>query len=136
MPHSPRVHDGGLWVLDAGSGHLCRIDPQTGRREDVAFCPGFLCGLTFTGHYAVLTASLPRYDQLVPQNALAKQASTKDHQGRGRFFPTRPTSDPLEFAIELITSLVPGRIGKVIAIAVRLVGASFIVLEWFQWMRR
>jgi uncharacterized protein (TIGR03032 family) len=61
MPHSPRVHDGGLWVLDAGSGHLCRIDPQTGRRENVAFCPGFLRGLTFAGPYAVLTASLPRY---------------------------------------------------------------------------
>jgi uncharacterized protein (TIGR03032 family) len=61
MPHSPRLHDGVLWVLDAGSGHLCRIDPQTGRRENVAFCPGFLRGLTFTGPYAVLTASLPRY---------------------------------------------------------------------------
>src|SRR5579871_2646472 len=60
---------------------------------------------------------------------------TKDHQGRGRFFPTRPTSDPLEFATELITSLMPGRIGKVIAIAVWLIGASLIVLEWFQWMR-
>jgi hypothetical protein len=62
-------------------------------------------------------------------------ASTKDDQGRGRFFSTRPTGDPLEFATGLITSLVPGRIGKAIAIAVWLVGASLIVFEWFQWMR-
>jgi hypothetical protein len=60
---------------------------------------------------------------------------TNDDHGRGRFFPTKPTGDPLDFATELITRLVPGRIGKVIAIAVWLIAMSFIVIEWLQWIR-
>jgi uncharacterized protein (TIGR03032 family) len=61
MPHSPRQHGGALWLLESGTGHLCRVDAETGRRENVAFCPGFLRGLTFVDRYAVVTLSLPRH---------------------------------------------------------------------------
>jgi uncharacterized protein (TIGR03032 family) len=60
MPHSPRVHGGQVWLLDSGRGMLARVDPETGRKEDVAFCPGFLRGLALIGGYAVVTVSLPR----------------------------------------------------------------------------
>ncbi len=60
MPHSPRLHDGALWVLDSGRGFLVRIDRQTGRKQDIAFCPGFLRGLSFAGRFALVTTSLPR----------------------------------------------------------------------------
>ena len=60
MPHSPRLSDGVLWVLDSGRGHVLRIDPQTGRREEVAFCPGFLRGLAHHDGYGVVTVSKPR----------------------------------------------------------------------------
>jgi uncharacterized protein (TIGR03032 family) len=60
MPHSPRVHRGSVWFLDSGSGHLCRIDRQTGRRENVTFCPGFPRGLAFADNFAVAGLSLPR----------------------------------------------------------------------------
>jgi uncharacterized protein (TIGR03032 family) len=60
MPHSPRVRGGQIWPLDSGTGWLCRVDPQTGRRENVAFCPGFLRGLALHGDYAIATISLPR----------------------------------------------------------------------------
>lgn len=36
MPHSPRVHDGKLWLLEAGTGHLGFIDRAHGRFERVA----------------------------------------------------------------------------------------------------
>lgn len=61
MPHSPRVHNGALWVLDSGRGYLVRIDPQTGAKQDVAFCPGFLRGLAFHNGHAIVTLSMPRY---------------------------------------------------------------------------
>ncbi len=61
MPHSPRWHDGQLWVLDSGSGHLGTIDLRSGRFDARAFCPGFLRGLAFHGHYAVTGLSLPRH---------------------------------------------------------------------------
>ena len=60
MPHSPRLHEGFVWLHDSGSGYLCRIDPNSGRRENIAFCPGFLRGLVLLGHYAGVTLSQPR----------------------------------------------------------------------------
>jgi uncharacterized protein (TIGR03032 family) len=60
MPHSPRLHGGSLWFLNSGSGHLCRMDRQTGRYDKVAFCPGFLRGLVFVENFAVVGLSLPR----------------------------------------------------------------------------
>ena len=61
MPHSPRMYNGQLYVLDSGRGVLVRIDPATGARADVAFCPGFLRGLAFRNGHAIVTLSLPRY---------------------------------------------------------------------------
>ena len=52
MPHSPRFHDGHLWVLESGKGTLARVDPVTGAVETVANLPGFTRGLAFTGRVA------------------------------------------------------------------------------------
>ena len=60
MPHSLRVWDDALYVLEAGRGALVRVDLASGRREDVMHCPGFARGLAFVSHYAVLTISMPR----------------------------------------------------------------------------
>jgi len=60
MPHSPRWANGSLWVLDSGRGYIARVDEKTGKRENVAFCPGFLRGLTIWGGHAIATVSLPR----------------------------------------------------------------------------
>jgi uncharacterized protein (TIGR03032 family) len=60
MPHSPRVHQGSVWVLDSGTGRLCRLDAANGARENIGFYPGFLRGLAFVDNYAAVTLSLPR----------------------------------------------------------------------------
>jgi uncharacterized protein (TIGR03032 family) len=61
MPHSPRVEaDGRVLLLDSGRGQLCRIDPATGTREDIAFCPGFLRGMAVHDGFALVTLSKPR----------------------------------------------------------------------------
>lgn len=60
MPHSPRVHDGQVYVLDSGRGQLVRIDPESGGRTDIAFCPGFLRGLAIHNGHAIATISKPR----------------------------------------------------------------------------
>jgi uncharacterized protein (TIGR03032 family) len=61
MPHSPRVADGKLYALDSGRGFLVGVDPATGTVTDIAFCPGFLRGLSIHGKYALVTVSKPRY---------------------------------------------------------------------------
>jgi uncharacterized protein (TIGR03032 family) len=60
MPHSPRLHQGTLWMLQTGTGEFGRIDRDTGRFEPVCFLPGFARGLSFVGDYAVIGLSRPR----------------------------------------------------------------------------
>jgi uncharacterized protein (TIGR03032 family) len=57
MPHSPRWHDGKLWVLESGRGALVTVDLASGRCETVGLVPGFARGLTFVGPYAVIGLS-------------------------------------------------------------------------------
>ena len=60
MPHSPRLRDGRLWLLNSGAGELGFVDFQSGRFEAVAFCPGYARGLAFVGRHAILGLSMPR----------------------------------------------------------------------------
>lgn len=65
MPHSPRLHDGRLWILNSGTGHLGHIDPaaQQPAFTPLAFCPGFARGLAFHGRHAFIGLSKPRYER-------------------------------------------------------------------------
>lgn len=60
MPHSPRLQDGWLWILNSGTGELGLVDTGSGRFEPVAFCPGYARGLAFVGRFAIVGLSLPR----------------------------------------------------------------------------
>jgi uncharacterized protein (TIGR03032 family) len=60
MPHSPRVHDGRLWVLESGNGALATVDPGTGSVTTVVELPGFTRGLAFAGPYAFVGLSQVR----------------------------------------------------------------------------
>ena len=40
MPHSPRWHDGRLWLLNSGTGYLGTVDLATGVFEPLRFLPG------------------------------------------------------------------------------------------------
>lgn len=57
MPHSPRLYQGKLWMLEAGSGYFGYIDLNTQKFERLVFCPGFLRGLDFIGNYAIVGTS-------------------------------------------------------------------------------
>ncbi|MDF1778051.1 MAG: TIGR03032 family protein [Rhizobiaceae bacterium] len=66
MPHSPRMHDGQLWLLNAGTGELGTVvaTPEGSYQfEAKAFCPGFLRGLSFHGNLAFVGLSKPRYNR-------------------------------------------------------------------------
>ena len=59
-PHSPRLHGGRVVLLESGRGYLVSIDPATGAKEDICFCPGFLRGLALHDGFAILTTSQAR----------------------------------------------------------------------------
>ena len=60
MPHSPRLHDGRLWLLNSGTGEFGFVDSAAGRFEAIGFCPGYARGLAFIGNFAVIGLSLAR----------------------------------------------------------------------------
>jgi uncharacterized protein (TIGR03032 family) len=57
MPHSPRVHQGRVFVLNSGCGELSTVDRSTGKIEAVARLPGYTRGLAFYGKYAFVGLS-------------------------------------------------------------------------------
>ena len=63
MPHSPRLHEGKLWILNSGTGELGTIDLADGRFEPHCFCPGYLRGLAFHGGYAIVGMSQCREER-------------------------------------------------------------------------
>jgi uncharacterized protein (TIGR03032 family) len=60
MPHSPRWHNGKLWVLNAGTGHLGWVDFEKKAFVPFTFCPGFLRGLSMIGNVAAVGLSKAR----------------------------------------------------------------------------
>lgn len=57
MPHSPRIHNGELYVLLSAEGVLAKVDVQTGAVQRAYDCGGFARGLAFAGDYAILGIS-------------------------------------------------------------------------------
>jgi uncharacterized protein (TIGR03032 family) len=82
MPHSPRLYDGKLWVLNSGRGEFGTVDPATGQFTSVAFCPGYARGLAFTGRYAVIGLSRPRRNQTFEGLELDERLAAKDAEPR------------------------------------------------------
>lgn len=60
MPHSPRLYRDRLWLHNSGTGYFGYADLDAGKFEPVAFCPGYLRGLTFSGDFAVVGLSKSR----------------------------------------------------------------------------
>ena len=57
MPHSPRLHNGTLYLLNSGKGEFGKVDLETGKFEPVAFCPGYARGLAIAGDFAIIGLS-------------------------------------------------------------------------------
>ena len=60
MPHSPRWHDGRLWLLESGAGTIGTLDPASGRYRPIAELPGYTRGLSFHGPLAFVGLSQVR----------------------------------------------------------------------------
>jgi uncharacterized protein (TIGR03032 family) len=82
MPHSPRLYDGKLWLLNSGTGEFGMLDPAGGKFTPVCFCPGYARGLAFIGRHAVIGLSRPRRNQTFEGLALETRLSDKDSAAR------------------------------------------------------
>ncbi len=66
MPHSPRLHNGELWLINSGTGELGVVEgAASGKGKFVprVFCPGFGRGLAIKNGFAFIGLSKPRYQR-------------------------------------------------------------------------
>ena len=63
MPHSPRWHQGKLWVLNSGTGEFGYVELDSGRFVPLTFCSGYMRGLSFHGDFALVGLSMPRHNK-------------------------------------------------------------------------
>jgi uncharacterized protein (TIGR03032 family) len=82
MPHSPRVHDGRVWLLNSGAGDFGFVDPKSGKFEAVAFCPGYARGLAIVNGHALIGLSLARENRTF--QGLALDDALKKHGAAAR----------------------------------------------------
>jgi uncharacterized protein (TIGR03032 family) len=75
MPHSPRLDNGRIWLLNSGTGEFGLVDLKSGRFESVAFCPGYARGLAIAKGYAVIGLSLARENRTFQGLVLDEQLS-------------------------------------------------------------
>jgi uncharacterized protein (TIGR03032 family) len=79
MPHSPRLRDGRLWLLNSGTGDFGWVDTASGTFTPLAFCPGYARGLSLVGRYAIIGLSRPRdnrtFSGLPLDEALARRGA-------------------------------------------------------------
>lgn len=78
MPHSPRWHDGQLWLLESSTGQFGRVNITTRKLEPVITLPGYLRGLTFHGSLAIIGSSLPRPGSDIDRDAFAKNVAARE----------------------------------------------------------
>jgi uncharacterized protein (TIGR03032 family) len=82
MPHSPRWHQGKLWLCNSGTGEFGHLDLDSGRFVPVAFCAGYLRGLYFHGDFALVGTSKPRHNKTF--SGLPLDAALQSRQAEAR----------------------------------------------------
>lgn len=57
MPHSPRVAQNRLWVLNSGYGEITQVALASGKKDKIVSLPGYTRGLALVGKYAFVGLS-------------------------------------------------------------------------------
>ncbi len=73
MPHSPRVYDGHLFLLNSARGELLLADLDKGTTQVLMRAPGFLRGMTRLGDYLFIGMSKLRPGRALGDIPLAQQ---------------------------------------------------------------
>jgi len=78
MPHSPRLYDGKLWLLESGHGRVGTVDIQTGKYDMLCELDGFTRGLAFVGNIAFVGLSQIRESATFGGVPLAEKLKEKE----------------------------------------------------------
>ena len=86
MPHSPRWHQGKLYLANSGTGEFGFIDLASGKFESIAFCPGYIRGIALHGDFAILGVSRPRHNKTFQGLSLNERLEKENVEARSGLF--------------------------------------------------
>jgi uncharacterized protein (TIGR03032 family) len=81
MPHSPRLVQGRLWMLESGKGGLGYVDLAAGQYHNIAELPGFTRGLDIFGNLAFVGLSQVRESAVFSGIPIAEKALAERNCG-------------------------------------------------------
>lgn len=79
-PHSPRLHDSKLWLLNSGAGTIGVV--KSGRFAEMTLCPGYPRGLAFLDSAAIIGVSRLRSNGSGADLPLAQRLRKKEVSAR------------------------------------------------------
>ena len=97
MPHSPRWHNGKLWLLESGEGTIGTVDVDTGKFESIAQFPGFTRGLSFFGPLAFIGLSQVRESAVFSGIPLVERQQEASERSCGVWVLNTETGETLGF---------------------------------------
>ena len=86
MPHSPRWHQGKLYLASSGTGEFGFVDLASTKFEAIAFCPGYIRGIALMGDFAVLGVSRPRHNKTFQGLTLNERLEQENVEARSGLF--------------------------------------------------
>ena len=101
MPHSPRWHDGALYLVQSGTGEFGRVDLASGRFEAMCFLPGFARGVGFVGRHAIIGVSRPREERTFEGLALNERLEAEGLSPRCHLAVVNLDTDDVEHSLEI-----------------------------------
>jgi len=118
MPHSPRLHDSKLFVLNSGCGELCVFDETDGHVDPIDAVPGYTRGLSIAGQFAFVGMSQIRESNVFGGLPIAKKhdalrcgvAVVDLISGRSVAWFEFETAVEEIFAVEVLCNAAPTRI--------------------------
>lgn len=113
MPHSPRVYQDKLWLLNSGTGYLGYVDMKEGKFVDVFFCPGYLRGLQFFGDYAIVGISHMRPSSVIKAVQLEENLQKHNQQFHCGILFINLKTLKLEHSLEMV-----GRLSEIYEIGI------------------
>jgi len=101
MPHSPRVRDGKIWMIQSGTGEFGFVDPKAGKFEPVCFLQGFARGISFVGNHAVVGVSRTRQDKTFAGLALSDKLEEAGVEAKSQLVVINLETGDIEHTVDI-----------------------------------
>lgn len=101
MPHSPRVRDGKIWMIQSGTGEFGWVDQKAGTFEPVCFLQGFARGISFVGDHAIIGVSRTRQNKTFDGLALSDRLEKEGVEAKSQLIVVNLKTGDIEHTIDI-----------------------------------